>query len=223
METGWRSKMGSRRVQILVGLALAALVTGGVVLGKSRRPAKERHFVSRDIRLHFPKPKSTVGWTQNKQYTKDEESIVLKLRLKKPDSSDPFDFVMTIQGFDQKGSVNFRNPETGEETQISAGSIQRMAEHMMTGIRKSYKDIKDEQKLRKKRISRTVKKGYVYMITGLRDFGASSMPVHTRLYAFGFDGKTYLMSVMMTTTTLKNEKLLESIDDMIKGLVAWKP
>jgi hypothetical protein len=215
--------MTSRRLTVALLLALLAGAVGlGTALAKTPRPDPEKYFASKDIRLHLPHPDDMTGWTQVKDFDAQKEAnLVLRLVLKKPDSSDPFDAIIEAEGFEQKGNIKFTNNKTGEETTISAGSVQQIADFLVASNRENFKDIRDEEKLRKAMISRSVGKGYVWKITGMQE--GLSLPVHRRLYAFGVNGKTYMMWIVMTTNTLKNEAIVKTVEKMIGSMIAWKP
>ena len=56
--------------------------------------------------------------------------------------------------------------------------------------------------LRKTKISRSVKSGYLFQIKGLPKGGM--MPLVRRFYAFGANENLYFMDVLLTTTTANN-------------------
>jgi hypothetical protein len=211
--------MLSRRTTVVLTALLVALVAGlGTAIAKSRRPDPAKHFTSQDIRLHIPHPKNMKGWKQKTTYEgEDEKNLQFMIVMKKPDSSDPFDVQISAEGWAQNMNLTFKN-EDGTETTVSTGSVGRIAEIMAERIEKTFKEIKEKKPLRKTRISRTIKKGYYFEITG-----RAQIPLHRRLYCFGVNGKTYVMHVVLTTTAARDEALVKTVDKMIKSMIAWKP
>ncbi len=213
--------MRTRRTMItLIALTVAITAGLGTTLAKGkRRPKAEKYFASKDIRLHMPKPKDLVGWKQDKTFDPEKEkSLVYKIVMKKPDSADPFDVRIVCSAYDQKNMNLTITDRNGEEQTVSTASVARIAEIFAGNIEKSFKEIKDKKKLRKQRISATIKKGYYFYATG-----RAQIPLHHRLYVFGVNGKTYIMQILMTTTSIRDKELVKTVDNMVKKMIAWKP
>ena len=216
----------------LTAVLLAAVVGATAALAKDKkRPDPRNHWYSEGRRIYVPMPEDRKSWTKIELNEEQKKGgTVLILRLKRPDSPDHFDAILEFremaqktvsQGRQQNMQLTFKDPETGAETTIATSAVKQLAQYRAGLIEKSFKDIKERKKLRKTRISRTIKSGHVYEIMGLPKRGG--MPMKRRFYCFGANEKTYFLDLLLTTTTMKDKELVKAIDKMIGSLIAYKP
>jgi len=173
-------------------------------------------FALSDYRLEF-KLEDSRFWTHDTNYTDDDvkRNVCLKMRLKLPKSDDHFDVLITGQSIAHNMQLSYP-----DGTKIGAENYKGLAQKDYDRETTSWKEVKNETKPKSIKLSRDVGKAYFYSFTGMTPGGA--YPLHREMYYFKYKDKTYMLSILFTTTSVKNKQIKGAVDKMLKTFKAKK-
>ncbi|MEN8151174.1 MAG: hypothetical protein ABFS86_15260 [Planctomycetota bacterium] len=178
------------------------------------KPVKKTYAFA-DYRLEFTIEDSRF-WKHDRNYSDEDTKagICLKMLMKRPKSDDHFDVRIRCQGFEHGGNVKI-----GEAT-VGSSNIKGLADASFERDMESWKETKDITKPKGIKMNRVLGKVYHYGFTGMAP--GNSYPLHVSMYYMKYKSKTYIMSVLFTTTSWKNKGIREAVDKLLKSFKAKK-
>ena len=169
-------------------------------------------FTLKDYRLEMETEDSRF-WKELPISQQDQEAgVVFLMQMKLPKSNDVFDARIVVQGWKHGGQFDFDGKKVGSD------NYKALADVFYERDIKEWKDVRDEEKPKARRLSREISKAYRYALTG----NPGGLPLRKEMYLFKYKDKTYGMTVLYTTTSAKNEAITGNVEGMLKSLKEWK-
>jgi len=178
-------------------------------------------WVFKDYRLEMEIEDSRF-WKYKQNFTPEEleNGAAFHLTLKLPKSDDPFDSIISGNWWQHSGGGMSRSLTFPDGSKISPSNYKKLCEKLFEIDQKDWKDPRDVRKPRKTRLSRETGKAYKYSFVGQHP--TASIPLKKTCYFFKFKDRTYRISILYTTTSAKNEKITEPVEDMLRTIREYR-
>ena len=179
--------------------------------GEEESKPTPKTFTFKDYKLEM-ETKDARWWTVNEIPQEEaDKGVVLNLQFKLPKSEDYFDVRMFSQGWKVGGKLSFQ-----DGTEIGIDNYKMLCEKYYADDMKEWKEVRDAEPPKKIKMANAVKTAYKYAFTGLGP--GNKFPLHKEMYLFKFKDRTYYINILFTTTSIKNERVVKVVDEMMKSL-----